>query len=214
MPAANNVVLKQEDLNETLEDAVLTRAEEKMMEDEEITSVESNGAMEDTMLTMAMLNSVSDVGGPRGVGEDDAGDSSGEMKDRLRKRRRSDDDEGAGSVPNPLSNPLMPPKPLPTAKVEAPMPVLSSIVEQVSSSTAGLETIALDSTGDPKRKVCFEEPTSRLRGFSIDLECKFRAPENLRLLIRSLLRSGSLCIRAWGRSHTIRGRGYNTRATI
>lgn len=141
-------------LDETLKEAVLMQEEEKMMvmEDEEITSVESNGTMEDPMMNMAMLNSIADQhGGDFG--------SSDNPDTRLRKRRRIGEKETPNeTVPNPLSGPLKSPKPLPMVKVEAPTEVPSS------------DGICLDVAEDEKRKVCFEDPVGRSRGFSIDLD--------------------------------------------
>ena len=89
VPASGTSLIKKEEM----EDEVLMNEEEKMMDqdvviDEEVTSVESAGEMEETMLTVALMQSVVD----------------GKTKHKTHKRPRP-----ATTVPNPLLKPIRPP---------------------------------------------------------------------------------------------------------
>lgn len=161
------------------QEQAFVQAEEKLMdEDEEVTSVES-GNVEDAMVNIALVQSVVESG--------DA-----DLKERLRKRPRPSgrdlerlehlQSSGKGgmahssdplAVPNPLLNPI--PKQTPSnvkieppeaATVPSPLPAISSEVTQESRG---------EPISESKRRVNFEDPpVTRLRGFSIDLDCKYR----------------------------------------
>jgi hypothetical protein len=213
-------------------DDVLMHQEEKMMmmgeedDDEEVTSVESGGDMEDSMMTMAVLNSLVDHHGDGNptFEDDDIGDDEDEVNEadhddhplrlsgdprpdaapssfaatttpmmgrsgRKRVRRDSVDyskktDKNqlvAAVVPNPLSRPIAPPAALPALKPgEALGPDNTTSDGTITTTTRG-EKIA--STGDdPIKKVNFSDQLvetsggGRIRGFSIDLDCKCKHP--------------------------------------
>jgi hypothetical protein len=190
-------------------------------DDEEVTSVESEGDMEDRMMTMAVLNSLVDHhgdGNPTfedddiGDGEDGDDDDDVSLNDDLHPRVSGDPRPDAapssfaketttkstvsragrkrvrgGSVdyskkaaknqlavvPNPLSRPIRPPAALPTLK---PGEALGPDNTTSDGSARGGKIISGD---DSKKKVNFsdllESGGGRIRGFSIDLDCKFDA---------------------------------------
>jgi hypothetical protein len=204
-------------------DDVLMNEEEKMMmigqdDDEEVTSVESEGDMEDRMMTMAVLNSLVDHhgdGNPTfetddiGDGEDGDDDDDVSLNDDLHPRVSGDPRPDAapssfakettttstvgragrkrvrgGSVdyskkaaknqlavvPNPLSRPIRPPAALPTLKPG------EALGPDNTTSDGTARGGKITSGDDSKKKVNFsdqlESGGGRIRGFSIDLDCK------------------------------------------
>jgi hypothetical protein len=219
------------------DDDVLMHQEEKMMmimgdeeeDDEEVTSVESGGDMEDTMMTMAVLNSLVDHHGDGNptfedddIGDDDdnedddvheanhdddhrlrlSGDprpdaapssfaattrSTSMMGRAGRKRVRRDNvnyskkaakNQLVAVVPNPLSRPIAPPAALPVLKPgEALLGPPDSATSDCTITTTTTRGEKLVSGDDPKKKVNFSDQLGtsgggRIRGFSIDLDCK------------------------------------------
>lgn len=166
-------------------DDVMMNEEEKMMEDEEVTSVESEGDMEENMFTVAVLNSlvenhedpngsvdlpIPDVGPTSGGGDPrpDAAPSSLDDSSRGRKRVREDNDKKL--VPNPLSRPRDLPNLKPGKFAESMNRCLGTTNDEKGND-------------DLKKKVAFSnqlEASGRSRGFSIDLDsCTFAAWQQL-----------------------------------